>query len=144
MEIRKVSTKEEQNDAFYVRMNVFVREQNVPEDEEIDSFDETAIHFVGYLNDEPVAASRLRFVDKFGKLERICVMKSHRGMHYGKKLMEVMEQAVKDEGYHWAKLNAQTHAEGFYESTGYQTISGTFMDAGIPHITMIKDLKRTV
>jgi predicted GNAT family N-acyltransferase len=141
MEIRKVKNNKEQQDAYDVRMKVFVEEQNVPKEEELDHHDETAIHFVGYLDDEPIAASRVRFVDDYGKLERICVAKEHRGKHYGKMLMQVMEETIIENGYEKAKLNAQTHAESFYQESGYKTNSGEFMDAGIPHVEMIKSLE---
>lgn len=141
MEIRKVTTKKERDDATFVRMIVFVKEQHVPEEEELDQHDETAIHFVGYTQDEAVAASRLRYVDEYGKLERICVRKEFRGKHFGKMIIEEMERKIREDGYIKAKLNAQTHAIGFYEDQGYKKLSNeVFMDAGIPHVTMIKEL----
>lgn len=140
MNIKIVETQEEQKHAYHVRTVVFVEEQQVPPEEELDQYDEKAIHFVGYVGDAPVAASRLRFVDSNGKLERICVLASERGKSYGKMIMQRMESEIKKHGYDKAKLNAQTHAEAFYKRLGYETISGEFMDAGIPHVTMIKEL----
>lgn len=128
------------DDAFHVRMTVFVEEQKVPTEEEIDEHDKTAIHFIGYDAGEPAAASRLRFSDDYGKLERICILKEHRGKHYGQQMIKSMEEKIILKGYKKAKLNAQTHAEGFYGHLGYKTVSGKFMDAGIPHVTMIKEL----
>lgn len=55
-------------------------------------------------------------------------------------MIEKLEEAVRDHGYDKAKLNAQTQAEAFYEALGYVTISDKFMDAGIPHVTMVKEL----
>lgn len=75
MNLKTVETKEELQDAYHVRMEVFVDEQNVPPEEEIDEFEKIATHFVMYDQDKPIAASRLRFVDEYGKLERICVVK---------------------------------------------------------------------
>ncbi len=123
-----------------MRQVVFVEEQRVPLELEIDEFDDSAIHFVGYEGEKPVAASRLRFVHGFGKLERICVKTEYRGHSFGKQIIAAMEEVIRDYGFEKAKLNAQTHAEAFYESLGYQTISGQFMDAGIPHVTMVKEL----
>lgn len=140
MIVQEVNTQQAREDAFYVRMTVFVKEQNVPVEEEIDAYDETAIHFIGYEAEAPVAASRLRFEDDYGKLERICVMKEHRGKHFGQMLMHEMEKMIREKGYKKAKLNAQTHAEAFYKQLGYETVSDTFLDAGIPHVTMIKTL----
>jgi|SRR5699024_144091 len=125
--------------AYRIRMNVFVDEQNVPAEVELDEHDETAMHFIGYQDSEAMAASRLRFMNDCGKLERICVLKPFRGQSYGKQLIKTMEETIKQHNYKKATLNAQTHAIAFYESLGYRKISGEFMDAGIPHVTMIKE-----
>ncbi|UOQ92860.1 GNAT family N-acetyltransferase [Halobacillus shinanisalinarum] len=139
-DIRKVTNYEELSDAYHVRRNVFIKEQGVSETDEHDTFEEQATHIVGYFNGEPFAAARLRFIEDYAKLERICVAKPHRGHSFGKQIIHYMETVIKDEGYSKAKLNSQTHAEGFYESLGYHTVSEEFMDAGIPHVTMIKNL----
>lgn len=140
MIVKQVKTARERKDAFQVRMTVFVDEQNVPPEEELDAHDETAIHFIGYEQEQTVCASRLRFINDFGKLERICVLQPFRGKDFGKMLMQEMEQMILDKGYKKAKLNAQIQVEDFYKKLGYETVSDTFMDAGIPHVTMIKEL----
>ncbi|PKR79355.1 GNAT family N-acetyltransferase [Halalkalibacillus sediminis] len=141
MNIKQVESRQQLEDAYNIRKIVFVEEQNVPMEEEMDEHDETSIHFVGYDPEgKPVAASRLRFVDEYGKLERICVLKDVRGNHYGQQIIGEMEKRILIEGYQKAKLNGQTHAEDFYKNLGYETVSGEFMDAGIPHVTMIKKL----
>lgn len=138
----KIATAPIELEAVYqIRTEVFVEEQNVPPEREIDEFDKTATHFIAYDGEFPVAAARLRFTeDDYGKLERICVLKSQRGKSLGKKLMLKMEEEIKNRGFHKAKLNAQTHAQDFYQKLGYEVTSGEFLDAGIPHVTMIKYL----
>lgn len=140
MEIKIVETDAQRKDAYFVRNTVFVDEQNVPAELEIDELEEEAIHFVGYEKNEPVAASRLRLVEEYGKLERICVLKGYRGLSFGKQIIQEMERIITEKGFKKAKLNAQVQAEEFYGSLGYKTISGEFMDAGIPHVTMTKQL----
>ncbi|GAA0333853.1 GNAT family N-acetyltransferase [Oceanobacillus oncorhynchi subsp. oncorhynchi] len=141
MLVKTALTPEELQDVYHIRNEVFVDEQNVPPEEEIDEFDKTATHFIAYAEETPVAAARLRFTeDGYGKLERICVLKSQRGKAIGKKLMQKMEEKITNQDYHLAKLNAQTHAQLFYQKLGYEVTSGEFMDAGIPHVTMIKKL----
>lgn len=140
MNVKIVESEEELQQAYDIRMVVFVEEQNVPPEEEIDDLEGSAIHFIGYDHENPVAASRLRFVEEYGKLERICVLKEARGKSFGKEIIQAMEKVVQEKGFKKAKLNAQTHAEGFYQKLGYHTISGEFMDAGIPHVTMTKEL----
>ncbi|SDL97307.1 GNAT family N-acetyltransferase [Sediminibacillus halophilus] len=140
MQVKQVETETEQKQAYHVRNTVFVEEQKVPAELEIDELEKEAIHFVGYEDEIPVAASRLRFVDPYGKLERICVLKEYRGRSFGSQIIKAMEAAIREHGFQKSKLNAQTHAEDFYQSLGYQTVSGEFMDAGIPHVTMVKEL----
>ncbi|WP_070119711.1 GNAT family N-acetyltransferase [Bacillus marinisedimentorum] len=141
MDVRLVQTDSELEDAFEVRKIVFVDEQNVPVEEEIDQYEEDSVHFVAYDASKPVAAGRLRILEDTGKVERICVLADYRKTGLGKQVMEAIEQHAAELGASTAKLNAQTHAEAFYGKLGYETVSGLFMDAGIPHVTMVKKLK---
>jgi len=140
MKIKIVRTATEKSDCVLIRKAVFVEEQKVPMNLEIDEHEDEAIHFVGYVDDQPVAASRLRFVYGKGKLERICVLKEHRGKSFGKQIIDKMEEVVKDHDIKQTTLNGQVHAISFYEKLGYQVVSEEFMDAGIPHVSMEKDL----
>lgn len=128
-------------DALHVRRTVFIEEQHVPEEEEIDEFEQDATHFVLYDGEKPVGAGRFRTIDDgVGKIERICILPQYRGRGAGKQLMETIEMFAKEQGIRKVKLNAQTHAEPFYQKLGYDTVSDVFMDAGIPHVTMVKSL----
>jgi len=126
--------------AFSVRKKVFVEEQNVPEEEELDSFDDTSAHFILFENELPVGAGRFRSVDGVGKFERICVLESHRGKGAGLLIMKEIEKYAAVNEFKQLKLNAQTHALSFYEKLGYRITSEEFLDAGIPHKTMEKTL----
>ena len=140
MKIKIATNKNEQQDAFKVRTDVFVHEQKVPIHLEMDAHDQDAIHFIGYLNGQAIAASRLRFLKEYGKLERICVLKPFRNRSYGKALIHEMEIAIMEQNCHQAKLHAQTHAIPFYKRLGYEVTSDVFLDANIPHVTMVKKL----
>ncbi|GAB2532779.1 GNAT family N-acetyltransferase [Gracilibacillus alcaliphilus] len=140
MEIHTVKTETELKDAYKIRFEVFVDEQKVPTELEIDELEDEAIHCVGYHEGQPIAASRLRFVDNYAKMERICVAKSQRGKGYGKDLLLYMEDIATQRQYHTFKLHAQVQATAFYETLGYQVVSEEFMDAGIPHVTMVKQI----
>ncbi|MCA0987868.1 GNAT family N-acetyltransferase [Guptibacillus algicola] len=140
MLIKAVETQNEQEDAFKVRHRVFVHEQKVPEDLEIDQHEDEATHFVAYDQQKPIAAGRYRIVDGFAKLERICVLKDYRGTGIGKLLMNEIEKQAGKKGVSGLKLNSQVSAIDFYKSLGYEITSSEFMDAGIPHVTMIKKL----
>lgn len=140
MKIEIAETNKQLDQCYSIRTKVFIDEQQVPVEIELDEHDASAIHFVGYVDDEAIAASRLRFVDEYGKLERICILKLFRGKSYGKQLIQAMEEVIRMHGYKQAKLNAQTHAQSFYQKLGYETVSEEFIDAGIPHVTMIKHI----
>ncbi|PLR97581.1 GNAT family N-acetyltransferase [Bacillus sp. T33-2] len=141
MEVKVVSSEKELNDAYLVRKTVFVEEQNVPEEEEIDQHEAEAVHFVLYDGSSPGGAGRFRVIDGIGKVERICVLKGQRNTGAGKALMNRIEDYAKANGITSLKLNAQTQAIPFYAKLGYETVSEEFLDAGIPHKTMKKSLK---
>ncbi|MBM4764274.1 GNAT family N-acetyltransferase [Bacillus sp. B15-48] len=140
MNVKVVTNDQELNDAFSVRKTVFVGEQNVPEEEEIDQYEQEATHFILYANGEPAGAGRFRIVDGLGKIERICVLKTLRGTGAGSALMAAIEKQAQTKGIPALKLNAQTHAIPFYSRLGYEVISEEFLDAGIPHKTMKKKI----
>lgn len=138
MEIKIVTNEQELEDAFSVRKEVFINEQQVPEEEEIDQYEDEATHFVLYQDNQPVGAGRFRVVDGLGKVERICVMKNQRKTGAGKLMMNTIEEYAKELGLSTLKLNAQTHAIPFYSGLGYEVVSEEFLDAGIPHRAMKK------
>jgi len=141
VEVIVVKTDKELEDAFFVRQTVFVKEQNVPVEEEIDEFEKDSIHFVLYDdNKEPVGAGRYRIFAEYGKVERICILSTNRKGGAGKAVMNKIEEYALSNGAPALKLNAQTHAIPFYSKLGYEVISEEFLDAGIPHRTMIKKL----
>ncbi|GHH98442.1 GNAT family N-acetyltransferase [Neobacillus kokaensis] len=140
MTVKVVESQQELEDAYSVRRVVFVEEQHVPIEEEIDQYEEDSVHFVMYNNGLPIGAGRFRVIDGFGKVERICVLKNARKHGAGKAIMDSIEAYAVDSSIHKLKLNAQTHAVPFYEKIGYKVISNEFMDAGIPHKTMMKNV----
>ncbi|GIN83954.1 N-acetyltransferase [Heyndrickxia sporothermodurans] len=140
MKVIQVTTEQQLNDAFNIRKIVFVEEQHVDIEEEIDQFEDSSDHFVLYDEDKPAGAGRFRILDGIGKVERICILPSYRGKGAGKLIMDAIHQFATDQNILKLKLNAQTHAIPFYEKLGYQVVSEEFLDAGIPHKTMKKTL----
>ncbi|GKU81832.1 GNAT family N-acetyltransferase [Niallia sp. NCCP-28] len=138
MEVNIVKTEKELEDAFSIRRTVFVDEQHVPLEEEMDHFEKESTHFVLYDNKKPVGAGRYRLIDHYGKVERICILKENRKGGAGKKLMDAIEAYALSCRVPALKLNAQTQAIPFYEKLGYKAVSEEFLDAGIPHKTMTK------
>ncbi|MFJ5963745.1 GNAT family N-acetyltransferase [Bacillus sp. NPDC093026] len=137
-----VQTQTQREDAYFVRKEVFVKEQGVPLDIEIDELEEEAIHFVIYHDDnKPQAAARLRIIEgSKAKLERICVLKEARSLGLGRKLLEALEEEATARGAQEAVMHAQVQAQPFYEKKGYQAVSEPFEEAGIIHVKMTKTL----
>ncbi|MDQ0429082.1 putative GNAT family N-acyltransferase [Planomicrobium stackebrandtii] len=139
LKVKIAEIQMEKEQAFDIRRKVFVDEQHVPIHIEMDEYDDTAVHFVGYQLEQPIAAGRIREVEAgLGKVERVCVLSEYRGQHIGVMMMNEMEEYARTNGIFRLKLNAQTHALAFYEKLGYDITSDEFMDAGIPHKSMEK------
>lgn len=127
-------------DALTIRRDVFIKEQGVPEELEIEG-EEACLHFVLYQGNRAVATCRLlKKSPGAAKLQRMAVLKSHRNLHLGKELLIATEERAKEEGFQHIILGAQNTAIGFYESLGYVTDGPEFLDANIPHHLMVKKL----
>lgn len=141
LEVLIAQEKRDYENALSVRRIVFVDEQQVPLDLEIDEYENDSTHFVAYDDKRlPVGAGRLRAKGDLAKVERICVLKNRRGENIGEAIMVKLEEVAAEKGFKELMLNAQTHAKGFYEKLGYQVSSDLFYEAGIPHVEMKKEL----
>ncbi len=141
----------EREAAYGVRFDVFVTEQQVPADLELDDLDATADHFVAYDDGRAVGAGRL-VVEPAGFAEadpslgdvahlgRIAVRPETRGTALGVALVAAIEEQAAARGLRVVALSAQTHALGFYERLGYAAHGPVFDDAGLPHRWMTKVL----
>jgi len=123
--------------AKHVRQAVFIDEQNVPEEDEWGHGDEEALHLVASLDGNPIATARLT---ADGTIGRMAVLKSFRNQGTGSAMMEQLIKTAKQNRFRVLKLNAQRTAEGFYAKHGFVAQGDEFMDAGIPHIAMQRDL----
>jgi len=145
MNTKKITDEQDLQTAFVIRQKVFIEEQEVPEEEELDEFDTldaACDHILVYYNEQPVGTGRLRVVDGYGKLERICILIEFRKFGLGKVIIQSLEEIAFEKGLTKSKLNAQSYAEGFYEKLGYKREGEEFMDCGIPHILMKKQFNR--
>jgi len=140
-----VTTQQQLNECLDIRRKVFVEEQQVDESLEIDEFDESpqaCSHVLLHIDGNPAATGRMRpYTDDTMKLQRIAVLKEHRGTGAGKAIVLALEEEASRIGYTCTLLDAQCQAEPFYSKLGYITVSPeTFLDAGIPHVRMKKRL----
>ena len=125
--------------ASVVRGIVFVGEQHTNYAIEKDEHEDSAIHILGEIAGEPIAAGRIRFLGEFAKLERLAVRKEWRGWGYGGRLIEFMMQVARDRGFSKFKLHAQAVSKGFYARYGFRAEGKTFIEADIEHCLMLKE-----
>ena len=121
-----------------VRMMVFVAEQGVPRDEEIDELDNVSTHFVAW--DERHMTLGCARITPEGRIGRLAVLRPFRKRGVGRALMEEVLAYAKAQGFQTVSLNAQTHAQKFYEALGFIAEGDVFDECGIDHIRMTKTL----
>jgi predicted GNAT family N-acyltransferase len=138
--IEAVETPEREH-CFAIRIEVFCGEQKVSRDLEFDGLDEECRHYLAILDQTPVGTARVRPIgNDTVKFERIAVLAAYRGRNIGKALMlRAIEDAAAG-GAGTGVLNAQTYAAEFYEKLGFARRGPLFMEAGIEHVHMVREL----
>ena len=136
LQIRIADWHKDNVDLRRIRESVFIQEQGVPPEQEWDSDDVTATHFLACEGDFAIGTVRL-LAD--GTIGRMSVLKDWRGMHVGEKLLIAAINEAERLGLKQQALTAQVHAVGFYERLGFTATSEEFIEAGIPHIDMLRN-----
>ena len=122
-----------------LRIDIFVKEQGVPLENEFDDYDLQVPHLVIFLDGEAVATGRvIPYGEDTVKIGRIAVKKDKRGLHLGEKIVLELLRISKEDGAITVYVGAQTHAVGFYEKCGFKLV-GTpeYLEENIPHYDMI-------
>lgn len=144
-EVIEVKSEGQLQQCLEIRKEVFVEEQQVPLEEEIDELDHLdaeSNHILITIDGQVAATGRIKWLDETtAKMQRIAVLKPFRGSGIGRSLMVALEQLARSMGAEKSVLDGQCQAEGFYHSLGYMTVSEEpFYDAGILHVRMEKRL----
>lgn len=124
-------------EVFALRHEVFVLGQDVPEDLERDDLDAVCDHAVARLDGVVVGTGRLL---PEGVIGRMAVAASARGLGIGAAVLTLLEQRAKERGMPAIELHAQVHATGFYDRAGYVPLGEVYLEAGIEHLSMRKEL----
>lgn len=142
MEIQYFFTKDQEKikQAYSLRKLVFVEEQKVPEELELDEFDAHALHAVAQEMDQVIGVLRIIIEDDRCHLGRLAVKKEFRGRGIGQELVKLAERKAKELNLKEIYFHAQTHAMSFYQKLEYQARGELFDEAGIEHIEMYKEL----
>ncbi|HEY4073777.1 MAG TPA: GNAT family N-acetyltransferase [Herbaspirillum sp.] len=122
------------SDAGAVRREVFVLEQEVPQEMELDEMDVHCVHAVAYDSaGTAVATGRLLPDSHIG---RMAVRKPARGSGIGSALLTLLMQTAQQRGDAEVILSAQIHAEPFYLRHGFVREGAEYREAGIAHVMM--------
>jgi predicted GNAT family N-acyltransferase len=134
--IIEVSDAVEMAQAWELRRKIFIEEQGVPEQIEMDADDAIAFHVLALDGETPVGCGRMVPHGDAVKIGRMAVLHERREEGIGQEILASLMDAACDQGFHKAILHAQLHAEGFYLKCGYQPVGQIFEEAGIPHRLM--------
>jgi predicted GNAT family N-acyltransferase len=135
--VKQISSKKELQTAFAIRLQVFVREQRVPKEMEIDGDDGRALHLLAFHAGNPAGTARVVMRRGNAKIGRMAVLKNYRARGIGKKLVKRAIAAAKSQRAKKIYLHAQVPVIGFYEGMGFKCVGPIFDEAGIPHRKMI-------
>lgn len=123
-----------EKDAKYIREQVFIQEQGIASEDEWDDFDATAVHFMVYDKEQPIATARLLPQHSVG---RVAVLMPYRKQGIGKILMQDIIDYARNQKLPYLKLSAQTYVTAFYLALGFKVQGEVYQDCGIPHIDMV-------
>ena len=141
IKIIEAKTEKEISKCLKIRTKVFVEEQSVPFDKELDDLDKICIHSLVLINHTAVATGRLIPLDnKNGKIGRMAVLTEYRKMGIGGLILNFLEKKALEKNITHITLEAQEYVKKFYSNHGYSERGGVFLEVGIPHIKMIKKL----
>jgi predicted GNAT family N-acyltransferase len=136
--VRRAHWDAEHDRLVALRTRVFVEEQRVPLNEELDGRDPDCIHVAAETGDGAIIGTGRLMPE--GRIGRMAVDPDWRGRGVGRVLLEALIACAREQGFATVELHAQTRAEGFYATAGFRSEGPVFDDAGIPHRRMWRDL----
>jgi predicted GNAT family N-acyltransferase len=137
--VKRLDSQHEFEAIKIIRSLVFIEEQGISPDLEIDEFDDSAVHAVAYFSDDIVGTGRLIIDnDTEARIGRMAVESSRRGNGIGSAILGFLENEALKLGTKIVILHAQNYVKEFYVNSGYHEHGDTFMEAGILHIEMRK------
>jgi predicted GNAT family N-acyltransferase len=136
--IRILAWPDAEAEAMRVRDVVFVVEQGVPLEIERDEWDQRSDHALALDRDGRVVGTGRLLPD--GHIGRMAVLPERRGEGIGSRILGSLVARARERGMKRVVLNAQTHAVPFYARHGFAAFGDQFMEAGIPHVAMTREV----
>ncbi len=129
--IKIVSSPEEQALARTIRRQVFVDEQGIPAEIEEDGLNEIAVHVLLSIENKPIGTARICLTDNNdGEIARVAIITEYRGRGYAGLLLEELELLAVRKKLKRVFLHPHHYLERFYADRGYETVSGETTSAG--------------
>lgn len=127
--------------ALEIRFRVFVEEQGVDPNLEIDDYDGVAWHVLARVDGQPAGTARLVMLDQQrAKIGRVAVLPEYRGQGIASQLVQLLMEYARREGRTQAILDAQLPVIPLYEKLGFEAVGEVFLDADILHRRMVRKL----
>ena len=120
-----------------IRFQVFVREQRVPAEIELDDMDAPSLHAIAFENENAIGTGRLL---PDGHIGRMAILKEWRRRGIGAAILKALIDAAERRGDREIALSAQLHAVEFYRTHGFEPVGDVYEEAGIPHQAMVRAL----
>ena len=136
--VKLVETEEEMEAAVGIRFRVFVDEQSVPPEIELDEYDAVATHAIAMEEGRAVGTGRAIVSEGAARIGRMAVDQPHRRAGVGGLILGFLEDEARAQGATEFLLHAQDYVKAFYAAHGYAEHGETFMEAGIRHVEMRK------
>ena len=136
--VRLVESEADMEAAVGIRFRVFVDEQSVPPDIELDEYDAFATHALALLDGVAIGTGRVIVEGESARIGRMAVDREHRRSGVGGLLLTFLEDEAREQGAGEFVLHAQEYVKAFYAGHGYEEHGDTFMEAGILHVEMRK------
>ena len=140
-EVRLAESAEDVAAAKALRVRVFVEEQGIPAEEEIDDLDATATHAVALADGAVVGTGRMYGAETgTAHVGRMAVEAGHRRRGVGGQVLAFLEDQARLDGASEVTLDAQTYVTAFYARHGYAAVGEPFFEVDIEHVRMTKRL----
>ena len=143
IKIIKITTDSDMKKAFFIREEVFMKEQRVSREDEYDGLDEESFHFLAIYDTVDCGTARWRVSENKIKLERFAVLPKYRNKGVATELIDFVLKDIisnKPDSVSHACLHAQVDVIALYDKFGFSTKGEEFIECDIPHVYMERKL----
>ena len=137
MNVKRVAYANHAEEIVAIRTEVFIHEQKVPEEREMDGLDPEAMHVLAYDGDTVVGTGRIL---PDGHIGRIAVNRRYRGRGAGRMITQKLLDIARDLNRPEVWLSSQYHARKFYQKMGFIEQGNRYEEAGIDHVRMTRKI----